>query len=416
MIKTIFPSKVNGSVNAPASKSYFQRAVALAILAKGKTCINNLSDSNDNLAAIDIAASFGCIITHSTNSLTIDSTNLIVPDNLFCGEAGLGIRMFTPLAALFNSKIVLTGHGSLLNRPVSFIESPLQQLGVKVKTSNGLPPVNVQGPLKGGFANVDGSLSSQFLTGLIIALPMAKADTVLNVDSLTSIPYINMTIEAVKSFGGIIEHTNYKEFRIKGNQKYLPQNYFVEGDWSGAAATLVAGAIAGQTCTMVINPNSAQADVKIIDALRLAGAIISFENNSVTVKTPKSLKAFNFDATNCPDLFPVLTALAANCNGVTKIKGANRLTHKESNRALTLKHEFNKVGISIDLQDDIMEIKGGKILSATTSSHNDHRIAMAMALAALNASGPVQIEQAGSVDKSYPEFYDHLQTLGVKIQ
>jgi 3-phosphoshikimate 1-carboxyvinyltransferase len=415
MIKTVYPSLVNGKVAAPASKSFFQRAVALAILANGKTEVENLSDCDDCLAAVDIAKRFGCTTSLAGDILTIESHNRVTPQELFCGEAGLGLRMFTPLAALQQQPITLTGHGSLLKRPVNFMEPSLAQLGVKVQTQNGLPPITVCGPLQGGKATVDGTLSSQFLTGLLIALPLAKTDTELEVIDLTSIPYIDMTLQAIKDFGGVVEHHQYKTFYIKGNQHYTPCRYFVEGDWSGAAGTLIAGAIGGKSVITILNTNSTQADKAVLDALKQTGAGISISGHEVEITKPSQLQAFTLDATQCPDLFPVLVALAANCHGTTHIKGIHRLTHKESNRALALKQEFNKLGLSIDLHDDMMIIKGGTIQGGNVSAHNDHRMAMSMALAALNAKGPVMIEGAESVAKSYPQFFSDMAVLGVRV-
>jgi 3-phosphoshikimate 1-carboxyvinyltransferase len=293
------------------------------------------------------------------------------------------------------------------------VEVPLKQLGVEVTTQNGYLPIQVKGPLKGGDCYVDGSVSSQFLTGLLMALPLATKDSTLFVTDLKSKPYIDMTLALLADFGIRITHDDYQKFSIQGNQKYKAQSYQIEGDWSGAAFLLVAGAIAGQVTVTNLSAYSTQADKAILQALQMAGAYLSIEANQVTV-THKPLSAFVFDATHCPDLFPPLVALAAHCKGTSVITGAKRLLHKESNRALSLSQEFGKMGIKIEVYGDQMQITGGEIQSADVHSHNDHRIAMACATATLFGSATVTIDAAEAINKSYPTFFDDLATISSK--
>jgi 3-phosphoshikimate 1-carboxyvinyltransferase len=211
---------------------------------------------------------------------------------------------------------------------------------------------------------------------------------------------------------------NYESFSFSDSPA-VPVNeeleYAIEGDWSGAAFLFVAGAISGRIQIEGMRSDSVQADRKILEAIRDSGASMQLEAGTYTV-TPAPLKPFAFDATECPDLFPPLVALASCCSGITTIKGANRLTHKESNRALTLQDVFGKMGIQIDIEDDLMHVHGGTGLQgARVHSHHDHRIAMAAAVAALRASGPVIIEEAEAINKSYPDFYLHLEALGTRV-
>ena len=414
---TIFPSQIGGNVIAPASKSYMQRAIALAILSKEKTIIDNLSDCNDCQAALEVAKNLGCEVQLQDNQCVeiYPPVKGLFAEELFCGEAGLGLRMFTPLASLISAPIKLSGEGSLMTRPVGFMVETLEQLGVKVKTHDGLPPVQVNGPLKGGIAEVDGETSSQFLTGLLIALPMAKNSSLLKVKNLKSRPYIDMTLHLVEQFGGKIRNQNYEEFYIEGNKTYKKEKYTVEGDWSGAAGLLIAAALSGTIIIEKIQVDSLQADKAILDVFRQIGIKCTAKADSICVEKTSDRKAFIFDATDCPDLFPVLASLAANCQGITHIKGIHRLAHKESNRALTIQNEFGKLGIKIELINDEMVITGGSISGGITSACNDHRIAMALALCALNASGPVTILEAQCVDKSYPAFFNDMKKLGVKM-
>ncbi len=420
MKKSVKYSTVSGSIVAPASKSVAQRAVVAALLAKGTSTLRNLSLCNDTAAALEVACTLGAMVEKHGNDYTITSDFFAKntgEKSLFCGESGLLTRMVTPVAALLSQKVEITGHGSLTKRPIDMVEAPLSDLGVTISTCEGKLPIILQGPLKGGVTHIDGSLSSQLLTGLLMALPLAENDSEIHVINLKSRPYVDITIALLKSFGVVVENENYEIFRVRGKQKYTPCSYNVEGDWSGASCPLVAGAIAGSATVSNLDINSTQADREIIIVLDRAGAKLSIEKgkqsgalNTITA-SQAPLKAFTFDATDCPDLFPAIAALASCCEGTSKVSGALRLTHKESNRALTLQEEFGKLEIKIELQGDDMLITGGAIGGGEVSSHNDHRIAMALATAALRASGEVVINQAESVDKSYPEFWEDMETL-----
>ncbi len=422
MIVTIQPSRVSGTITAPASKSSMQRACAAGLLNLGKTTLINPGKSNDDLAAIDVIQKLGATVRFEGNgNLVINSHGINPLDReVNCGESGLGIRMFTPIAALSNQQIVLNGTGSLLTRPMDFFDEILPKLQVKVSSNKGKLPLSIQGPLQPANIEVDGSLSSQFLTGLLMAYGAAHAQNVtITVNDLKSKPYIDLTLRVMKHFGWEVQHNNHHTFLFSStkqtSQTPTDINYTVEGDWSGAAFLLVAGAIAGPIKVLGLDVTSTQADKSVLAALLDAGSGLSITDSAIEV-TPMPLKAFHFDATDCPDLFPPLTALAAYCEGTTVIEGVNRLTHKESNRALTLQQEFAKLGIEIRLQDDLMLIKGGTgIKAARTHSHHDHRIAMATAVAALGSNGEVVIEEAEAINKSYPDFYQHLINLGVKL-
>lgn len=415
MDKIIFNSLVHGELQAPPSKSFMQRAIALAVLTPGNTVIENPSRCEDALAGLNIAREFGCKVTDDGKNISIFSGELTKPKKLNCWESGLAIRLFTPIASLFSHWVELQAEGSLRKRPTDFMITPLEQLGVEVLSENGFPPINVKGPIKPGLTKVDGSISSQFLSGLLIALPLANGDSVIKCDVLKSTPYIDMTIAAIEDFGGRIIHEDHNEYYIKGNQKYTTDKYFVEGDWSGAAGLLVAGAIAGEITIKNLSLKSNQADMSILEALELAGVAINKQQDAITVKKVDKLKPFEFNAVHCPDLFPVLTALAANCNGVSKISGVHRLLHKESNRAEALKKEFNKIGISIGFEDDKMIVRGGTIKGGEVYAHNDHRIAFALTLAALNAENPIKLKGSRCVKKTYPEFFDDMKSIGASI-
>jgi 3-phosphoshikimate 1-carboxyvinyltransferase len=421
MIAIIQPSQLSGTIHAAASKSSMQRACAAALLTVGETVLVNPGKSNDDLAAIDVIRKLGAAIENDTDGNLVIRSSGIHPKNneVNCGESGLGIRMFTPIAALSAEPITLTGTGSLLTRPMDFFDEILPKLGVKVQSSNGKLPLAIQGPLQPATIEVDGSLSSQFLTGLLMAYGAAGADQVtINVKDLKSKPYVDLTLQVMKHFGWEVKNDNYERFSFEKSEivKSKNQKYTVEGDWSGAAFLLVAGAVAGPLTVKGLDVFSTQADKAVLQALMDCGCRLSVEPDKIDIGPMPSLKAFHFNANDCPDLFPPLVALAAYCDGTTVIEGVNRLTHKESNRALTLQEEFAKLGIEIVLQDDLMLVKGGTtVKGATTHSHHDHRIAMACAVAGLRSSGEVVIEEAGAINKSYPDFYGHLEKLGAGV-
>lgn len=406
MKKTVSTAAVRGELDAPASKSYAQRAIAAALLAEGTSEIYHMGLCDDTAAALEVARRLGAQVYYNDRYYQIKGGLNPQSDVLNIGESGLSTRLFTPIAALCAHPMTLTGHGSILQRPISGMEQPLQGLGASFTSNNGFLPIQIHGPLRGGDVTVDGSQGSQFLTGLLMALPLAQNDSTIRVRNLASKPYIDMTIGVAQDFGIEISHEDYELFYVRGGQSYVPAVYNIEGDWSGASCLLVAGAVAGEITVNNLNPNSLQADQALVYALERAGAMIDSDGNTYHVKK-KSLRAFEFDATDCPDLFPALVALAANCTGNSVLKGTNRLTHKESDRARTLAGEFGKLGIRVDISaDDTMVVEGGTIRGGEVESHNDHRIAMALAVAALTASEPVTIHDAEAVSKSYPDFWD----------
>jgi 3-phosphoshikimate 1-carboxyvinyltransferase len=409
------PSQISGTVAAPPSKSLTQRAIAAGLLAVGTTVIRHPSFCNDSLAAMKMAEALGAIVSTADDMITIQAgLRPVYPVTLHCGESGLALRMYAPIASLLNPFVTITGEGSLTGRPVSMIADALSQLGVTVVTTGGFLPMKLLGKIGGRNAMIDGSSGSQLLTGLLMALPVLNSDSELNVENLKSKPYISLTLQLLSDFGVSIENNDFKRFFIPGNQVYIAHEYTVEGDWSGAAFLLVAGAIAGEVTICNLNCESRQADRAVLDVLNEAGVSLTAGENSVRA-VRSTLKAFNFDATDSPDLFPPLAALASYCSGVSRIKGISRLAHKESNRAGAIAEVLGAMNISVRVEDDDMLIEGGKVRGAVISSHNDHRIAMMAAVMALGGRGEVTITGAQAVDKSFPEFFDVLARLGADI-
>jgi 3-phosphoshikimate 1-carboxyvinyltransferase len=417
----LHPSSLGGVLTAPPSKSAMQRACALGLLNQGDTFIRNPGNSNDDLAAIRMVRELGAVTEQTEEVLHIRSKVLQCPGGvLHCGESGLGVRMFAPIAALLKEEVIISGEGSLLNRPLDFFDRVFPRLGVSVQTHGGCLPLKLKGPLQPRDLEVDGSVSSQFLTGLLLAFARATTKQVtLSVTNLKSRPYIDLTLQMMRHFGYEVRNEGYERFIIHPvNPAPRTISYLVEGDWSGAAFLLAGAAIAGETGLHGLDLDSLQADRSVLGVLERTGAVVTASANEVRVAPPITggLHAFEFDATDCPDLFPPLVALASHCKGNSVIRGTGRLQHKESNRAVVLKEEFGKAGVCISLKDDLMTIEGGKgVNGAALDSHHDHRIAMACAIAALKAKGRTTIDHAEAVTKSYPGFYLDLKMLGADV-
>lgn len=414
MERSVEPSFLTGEVKAPPSKSMTQRAIAAALLSEGESLIVNPSYCDDSLAAMSIAVSLGSRVEPGPDSMRITGSRSLKETKLNCGESGLAIRLFSPVASLFDAEITITGAGSLKRRPMTMIEEALRQVGVECTTTDGLLPLTIRGPLCGGECDIDGSISSQLLTGLLMSLPVAEKDSIVRVRNLRSTPYIDMTLEVLKDFGINVSNENYEIFRIPGRQKYIARTWEVEGDWSGGAFLLVAGAINGNIKVNGLRTLSNQSDAAILSVLQDAGAPMKISGDTVEI-SKSDLKAFDFDATQAPDLFPPLVALASYCKGISTIRGASRLIHKESDRSAALIGEFAKMGIRVDAVDDSLVVTGGQVTGARVDSHEDHRIAMAAAVAALGASGTVYIKDSHCVGKSYPLFFDDLRRIGAVI-
>ena len=376
--------------------------------------ILNPSRCDDALSAAGIVQALGAVVEWGEDRVVVSPNAKSREDVLDCGESGLCARLFAPIAALGGRETRLAGRGSLLRRPLGPIDGPLAALGAAAASAGGFLPLTVKGPLRGGRAVVDGSTSSQFVSGLLMALPRAESNSVLEVRNLTSIPYVELTLRMLAEFGVAVAHEGFRTFRIPGRQTYAGSEYRVEGDWSGAAFLLTAAALAGSVRVTGLDPGSSQPDRRILDVLDEAGAIVRISDAGVEVAR-NPLRSFEIDAAHCPDLVPVLVPLAARARGLSVIGGADRLASKESDRANALIREFGSLGVDIHAKQGCLLVRGGAIRAGRVNSHGDHRIAMALAVAGLAAEGPVAIDGAECVRKSYPGFFEVLRTLGGKL-
>lgn len=412
--------EISGTVTAPASKSVMQRACAAALIRGGEVAIHNYGKSNDDKAALEIIQQLGATVEIIDDSLltisTEDFPDCIAAKAINCGESGLSARMFTSIAALSNHPVKITGEGSLLQRPFDFFDIVFPKLNVAVNSNNGKLPLEIKGALRPANITINGSLSSQYLTGLLFAFSACDQNANIYVDSLSSKPYVDLTLQVMKDFGlNVPENNNYKEFIFHKSQVsdlQSPIHYTIESDWSSASFLLVAGAVSGNVAVKGLDVFSQQADKKILEALQDCGCNLSVTEKDIAVSRNK-LHLFQFDATDCPDLFPPLAALALFCNGTSIISGVHRLKHKESNRARSIIIMCEQFGGRAFIQNDEMVIEGNNPLKpAIINTFNDHRIAMAAAVIAMNTNGETIINDAECVNKSYPGFWKDIEKLG----
>lgn len=422
MILKVRPSKLSGSVKAPSSKSISQRFIAAALLASDPSRLFNYSECDDCTAAIKLALDLGAEIELAQSGIGVIPSEGGIPrprtNELSAGESGLSFRLFSAIAALSSEEITLNAEGTLCSRPQQFVADGLNALGATATLEDGKAPLNISDHIKGGEIEIDGSISSQFLTGLLLALPYAEEDSTVRVKGLVSRPYMEMTLEVMELFELDCKHTEEEGidiFEIPGNQSAKGGDYVIDGDWSAAAALLTLGALAGSPEVEVtgIRGSLTQADSGIKGALLFAGYHLLGTDDGLQIKKKKP-RGFNLDLTNSPDLFPVLAVLAGFGKKKSTLKGVSRLGGKESNRATVLQSELAKAGINIELDGDTMTIIPGKIKSCKIDSHGDHRIVMAAAIIGC-AGAEVEIEGAECVSKSYPGFFDDLEALGANI-
>ena len=407
---SIFPSLVSGSVKAPSSKSYMQRALVASMLAHGRTTLYYRSLCDDSKAVLEIIQDLGANIEVYSDKIIVSGGFKIPLHELNCHESGLALRMISPIVALLKGKVTINGSGSLLNRPIDVIVDTFSNLNINLTTSNNKLPITIQGSLLGGNYEVDGSKGSQLISGLLMALPLAQKNSELIVKDLKSKPYIAMTLDLLQTFGIEVVNDNFENFIISGNQTYKSTEYAIEGDWSNAAFLLVAGALAGEIEVLGLNLTSKQADIRILEVLKQVGADVICSENSIKV-VKNRLSGFEFNAEDCPDLFPPLVAMAAYCKTKSTIHGVSRIYAKESNRAVTLKEEFEKIGVKITIEDNTMVIHPSEIQFNTVNSHQDHRIAMALAIAGLGSNNGLEIVGFECVDKSYPHFLEDFKSI-----
>lgn len=422
----IRPSILTGHVTAPPSKSYTHRAIILAALAGGKSHVKNALISDDTKATIEACKLLGAKINLKGENIEIEGVNGRFPKKkspiiINCGLSGTTIRLLTAVSALSPSEIILTGEPRLLARPIGELVRVLNSLGVSIKASgdNQFPPVKIKGgSFIGGKITVSGTVSSQFISALVIISPFAKKDTKITVENLKSAPYVDITIDMMKSFGVKVDK-NGNTYKVKVGQKYNARQYTVEGDYSSASYFFAAAAVTHSKIIVDnLNPKSVQGDKFFLEVIEKMGCQIIRGKKSVTVVGDK-LKGVDVDLGNYPDIVPTVSICAANASGTTKIANIAHLRVKESDRIAAIENELRKMGVNVETSRDTLRIQGRALSvekKAIINTYNDHRIAMSFAVAGLVAEGKTVINNAEVVNKSYPNFWTDLQKLGSRIE
>lgn len=425
----ILPTKLQGTVVAPSSKSMGHREIICAGLAAGTSIIDNISMSKDIeatmrcLKAINVAVDEIPSMIEGRKALQISGTGhpLAAADSVDCGESGSTLRFFLPLGANLNCPLTFTGHGKLVSRPLQAYYDIFDEKFIQYFNDNGNLPVTVNGRLTPGTYKLPGDVSSQFVSGLLFALPMLNADSVIEITSpLESSAYVDMTINCLAKFGIQIENEGgmHRRYLVKGKQHYQAQDSQVEGDWSQAAFWTVGGSLGTSITCEGVNVNSLQGDQAVVGIMERMGAAIKQDANSITVNSGVT-KATVIDAANCPDIIPVLTVLAAVSEGTTKIINAGRLRIKECDRLAAMTSELNKMGATITEESEGLTIIGkpeGLKGGVTVDAWNDHRIAMSLAIAAQKCQEPIVLTSAESVAKSYPTFWEDYKSVGGLVE
>ena len=409
------PFVPKGTVNVPPSKSDVHRAIICAAMANGVSRISPVALSNDIKATIGCIKALGADAVLENNVLTVDGTNMYKNKTalLDCGESGSTLRFFIPIAAVGNINATFVGKGKLPQRPIGIFTEALPKAGTTCKTEGGLP-LEIKGQLKSGIFKIPGNVSSQFITGLLLALPILEGDSEIVLTSpLESVGYIAMTIRTMKQFGVNIQATE-KGWHIKGGQSYKTCDYTTDGDWSQAAFFMVLGAVSGKVTVKGVAKDSMQGDKKCAEILARFGAKVTQLDNEVTVEKGE-LKAITIDASQIPDLVPVLSVCAAFAEGTTKIINAERLRIKECDRLKATAELLNNLGGKVKELSDGLEITGvSSLKGGNVNGYNDHRIVMSAAVCAARSDEDITATFAMSINKSYPDFYIDYNSIGGK--
>ncbi|MGM0879629.1 MAG: 3-phosphoshikimate 1-carboxyvinyltransferase [Bacillota bacterium] len=406
---------VNGDVLIPGSKSYTNRAIAIAALAEGQTVIEHALVSEDTEFIAKGVESFGNVhidIDAEKERMLVNrkpAAPVAPKQPIFFGNAGTPIRFAITMASLANGVCELTGNERMQHRPCQDLIDALVQLGVKahVIRGTGCPPIQVEGPsLRGGKAKIRGSVSSQYTSSILISAPYAEMDVELEItDDLTSKPYVDMTVGIMKDFGVEVERDGYRRFKVRAGQRYRAGTYRVEPDASNMSYFLAAAAITrGRVCIPGINISSLQGDVKFIDVLEQMGCCVEKETDYIAV-SGKQMRGIDADMNRMPDIVPTLAVMAAFAEGRTHIYNIGNLRIKECDRIAAVENELRKMGIDTESTEDTLTVYGGKPTGAVIDTYDDHRIAMAFAIAGLKTPGVV-INNPSCTAKSFPTFWE----------
>ena len=416
----IYPTKLKGEVNIPPSKSMAHRAIICASLSDNLCRIDNIDYSDDIIATIDAMKSLGAKITKYENYIDIIGIYNHIQNTeksrvIDCNESGSTLRFLIPVSLLFEGSSKFIRRGNLGKRPLTTYYDIFDRQNISYSYEKDNLNLELEGNLNGGIFEVDGNVSSQFISGLLFALPLLKEDSkIIITTDLESKSYVDLTLQVMKDFGIEIINNNYKEFIIKGNQKYEGRNYSIEGDYSQGAFFMCANAIGNEIICKNLNINSLQGDKEILNILKKMNVDIIVKGNEIESKRRKKLKSAYIDGSQCPDIIPILTSVAALAKGRTEIVNVGRLRLKECDRLSAIVCELNKLGANIIEKEDSIIVDGVDELEGDTQvwSHKDHRIAMTLAIISSRCNKPITIKDYDCVSKSYPEFFEDFEKIG----
>ena len=420
MRAVITPRRLEGSISVPSSKSIGHRELICAALAQGESRVDNISLSQDIEATCRILRQFGARIEEVPSShagrtaYTVQGgfRKAAVSLRADCGESGSTLRFLIPVGLYSGNDVVYGGRGQLVVRPLDPYYRIFDEKGIAYKTTEGKLPLAVSGALQPGQYDLAGNVSSQFFTGLLFVLPLLDGDSILrSTTELESLSYVTMTLDCMKRHGVDVAWNGKDAFHISGRQQYRPGAFSVEGDYSQAAFWLVAGAVGKAVSCCGLRSQSTQGDEAIVSILRHMGAAIN--GDKVLTATSSPLRGREINVEDCPDLVPVLAVAASCASGTTYITNAARVRLKECDRLTAIAAELNKLGGAVEERPDGLIVHGvGQLTGGTVSGWNDHRIAMALAVASQRCAGKVVIEGAECVRKSYPTFWQDFAALG----
>ena len=419
----VYPSTLEGSVKVPPSKSMAHRAIICASLSDGKSKIDNIDYSDDIIATIEGMKSLGANIIQHNNSLCIEGIYSSASEQkeervIDCNESGSTLRFLVPISLLISGKSKFIGKGNLGKRPLNTYYEIFDKQGIKYSYEEGKLNLDIEGSLKGGEFYIRGDISSQFITGLLFTLPLLKEDSkIIITTEMESKGYIDLTLSAMQDFGVNIINSDYREFIIKGNQKYTSRDYRVEGDYSQGAFFLCANALGNNIEVQDLSLDSLQGDKEVVDILERMGVNFINSENGIKSEVKSGINSTIIDGSQCPDIIPVLAATSALAKGTTEIINAGRLRIKECDRLAAFNSELSKLGVNIVEKEEGLIIEGTDSLEGGIEvwSHKDHRIAMTLAIVATKCKKPIIIKDYECIAKSYPNFFEDYKMLGGKV-
>ena len=417
---TVTKSNISGSVDIPGSKSHTLRAVAIASLAGGESVIRRPLTASDTRSGLKAYGLLGARISESSDwTVTGTGGNPGVPNNVVdVGNSGTTLYIAMGSAGLINGTTVFTGDEQIRRRPAGPLIEALNGLGAEVESTrgNGMAPLTVKGPIKGGHIRLDGSKTSQYLSSLLINCPLAQGDTTIEVENLVEKPYVEMTLRWITEQGAVIENDSFQRFKIAGGQHYKPFNRTIAADFSSATFFLCAAAITGADLTLVgLDMNDTQGDKAVVKMLEQMGAEVEQLSNGLRVRG-KELKGAELNLGDTPDALPAMAVTACFADGETRLVNVAQARLKETDRISVMRQELSKMGADIEELSDGLIVRKSRLSAADVHGHGDHRVIMALAVAGLALEGRTTVDTAEALSVTFPTFAELMRSIGANMK